>query len=637
MSLLTHVAGSVRAVPLALFGLPSIQEIVEGIANGFGQALAGALVPAFLKHATVGTIQWLVALPDPESWTHVRHLQEEMTWLGISLLPVTLSVGTIRYWAAGVTGSGHPASILTRTAGCCGVLVAYPWIVSQTVAGTNTMTHAILGFPEVANGLASLVSVLFGGALLVGAGSAFAAVLVIVGVVFAGALFAFQAVLVDLLALLAVCGPPLIAVSPIPELSALGRLWGRAVGVVALIPIAWTVLFAVAGALTLDATDVAGGAGGLPGHITAAFGALATWILAVKLPLMLLGELRGFLVGGMRRGGTGGGGGAGAASGMPGAQRLQMAQMRLRAASFDGVPALAGSVGLAAGALGAPQGGPIGALRRKMGAAGETTQGAPESASAAGRDATAAPRRGGGARARIGEAGRMLAQAPARARVATVESVAAQLEAQKRGAKREQSRGSRTGGGGSSVAGAAGTGAQAGSSSGPRSGGAKVKARPAGTGDHAVAEKLAGANPGATHGRAGANGPGASARGPASSGSDAKGVQARPEARAPQGGGAPEAGPREPASAGKAADGAERQPRQPKAQGDRRTAISGPSRTARAQPSGRKPQPPRKQVKPKQARPDGGGQPRLGDEQKQPRPRPTPAPGEPTERDRPRP
>ena len=56
---------------LALFGLPSIQSIVEGIVNFFFADVARALVPDFLKNASVATIKWLVALPDPTTWTHV--------------------------------------------------------------------------------------------------------------------------------------------------------------------------------------------------------------------------------------------------------------------------------------------------------------------------------------------------------------------------------------------------------------------------------------------------------------------------------------------------------------------------------------------------------------------------------------
>ncbi len=243
---------------LAFLGLPSLHEIVEAIANGFFGALANALVPEWLKHGTVATIQHLVALPDPAEWTHVGQLQGDMVYLGAMLLPVTLAVGTVRYWLVGLTGAAHPVGALGRCAWVTLVLVSYRWIVEQAVAATNTLTHGILGLPVVADGLQRIIGVLFGGALLGGAGGVFGAFLVIIGVLFAAGLFAAQVLLTVMLALLIVAGPPLIALSAIPELSHLARTWAHALLAIALVPLGWTVLFATAGALALDATSFTG-------------------------------------------------------------------------------------------------------------------------------------------------------------------------------------------------------------------------------------------------------------------------------------------------------------------------------------------------------------------------------------------
>lgn len=348
-------------VPLALLGLPSLHEAVEAIAKGFFEALAGALVPGFLKHATVSTIQHLVALPDPQGWPHVAALEAQMIYLGVALLPVSLAASTLRYWVTGLTGAAHPVSGLGRCVGAAGALVAYRWIVEQAIAAANTFTHAILGFHAVGNGLAAIVSVLFGGALLSGTASVFGALLVIVAVVFAASLFALQVLLTLLFALLCNLGPPLIALSPIPECEHLLRSWVRALATIALVPVGWTVLFATAGALSLDAASVEGGAGGLPGHIAAAFAGLATFALAVKLPLMLLGEARRVLAsGGARVTGSGVQGREGAVSG---AARARAARGRLRSALLMGAPAMTSSVGLAARAFGTPRGGLVGTAK----------------------------------------------------------------------------------------------------------------------------------------------------------------------------------------------------------------------------------------------------------------------------------
>ena len=410
-------------MPLGFLGFPSLHSIIEAIAKGFFSALAGALVPTWLKHGTIATIQHLVALPDPASWTHVGELQSDMVYLGAMLLPATLALSTVRYWLMGFTGAAHPMGALGRCVWVTFVLVAYRWFVEEAVAATNTLTHAILGFPVVAAGLQRIIGVLFGSALLVGAGGVFGAFLVIVGVIFAAALFALQVLLTVVLAVLIVVGPPLIALSAIPELSHLARTWAHALLAVTLVPLGWTVLFAVAGALCLDATSFTGGAGGVPGHVAAAFAGLITFVLAVRLPLMLLGELRNLLGASALSGQGGGGSGQGT---MPGGERVRAAHARLRSAALEGVPSLGRSAGRAAGALGAPAGGPVGAARRGLagaarrsgvlsggaaGAAGGAVAGA-----AAGRVAGKGARRG--VRERLAGARAIIASAPREARAA---------------------------------------------------------------------------------------------------------------------------------------------------------------------------------------------------------------------------
>jgi len=450
-------ANGAQVVPLAFLGieLPSLHSIIEGIAKGFFGALAHALVPSWLTHGTVATIQHLVALPDPATWTHVGQLQADMVWLGASLMPVTLAIGTVRYWLVGLTGAAHPAGALGRCVWVTFVLVAYRWFVEQVVAITNTLTHAILGFPVVASGLQRIIGVLFGGALLAGAGGVFGAFLVIVGVLFAAGLFAVQVLLTVLLSLLIVAGPPLIALSAIPELSHLARTWAHALMAITLVPLGWTVLFATAGALCLDATSFTGGAGGVPGHIAAAFAGLITFAIAVKLPLMLLGELRHLFGSAL----SGGGGGSSGQSTMPGAERVKAAHARLRSAAFEGVPSLGRSAGRAAGALGAPAGGPLGAARRGLAGAARRSGILPGAAAGAAGGALAgkAARRGAaqsarrGVRERLRNAGAVIASAPRDARAAMAASARKAGRTPSGAAARVAGRGPRATGAGTST------------------------------------------------------------------------------------------------------------------------------------------------------------------------------------------
>ena len=143
---------------LAFLGLPSLHEIVEAIATGFFGALANALVPGWLKHGTVATIQHLVALPDPAEWTHVGQLQGDMVYLGAMLLPVTLAVGTVRYWLVGLTGAAHPADALARCAWVTLVLVSYRWIVATVPCFSHPGTSAFASAPKKPVAIASTIS-----------------------------------------------------------------------------------------------------------------------------------------------------------------------------------------------------------------------------------------------------------------------------------------------------------------------------------------------------------------------------------------------------------------------------------------------------------------------------------------------
>jgi hypothetical protein len=347
-----------------------------------------------------------------------------MTYLAAMLMPVTLAVGTLRYWLVGLTGQAHPVSAVTRSVWVTGVLVAYGWIVGQVVAATNTLTHVILGFPTVADGLQRIIGVLFGGALLAGGGGVFGAFLVIIGVLLAAGLFAAQVLLTVALALLIVAGPPLIALSAIPELSHLARAWAHALLATALVPLGWTILFATAGALCLDATSFTGGATGLPGHVAAAFAGLITFVLAVKLPWMLFGEIRRLLTATTF---SGHGARSTVPGQAPGAERVRAAQARLRNATFDGVPSLGRSVGRAAGAMGAPVGGPLGVARRGFAGAGlragilpaTTSVGLAGAALGRGRPNGREP---GGVRERFTRAGTILRDAPRDAKAAMAQS-----------------------------------------------------------------------------------------------------------------------------------------------------------------------------------------------------------------------
>src|SRR4051812_28105484 len=127
--------------------LPSAGGAAKQVVNLLFVQLASALTPDFLKHGSVDALRWLLALPNPAvpaRSPHLVELESDTAAIGAGLLPVTILVGTLRYWAAGFSGAAHPATVVLRAIGIGGWLVAYPWAFANGVALVNVMTNSLL-------------------------------------------------------------------------------------------------------------------------------------------------------------------------------------------------------------------------------------------------------------------------------------------------------------------------------------------------------------------------------------------------------------------------------------------------------------------------------------------------------------
>ncbi len=343
--------------------LPSVSELLRDVVGGLFSALLSALTPGFLKHADIHTLQWLVALPNPADASAspaVARLEQDMVWVAGALLPTTLIIATLRDSAMSLAFRAHPANALMRFTGAVFALVLYRFTVSNVVALVNTLTDTMLSWQVVAQGLHRTVLVMFGGSLLVGAGGAFLALLGVIALVFAVLMFALKVFLFEVLRILFVSGPLFIGVTPLPTVGYLARGWLLALVGVCLIPVGWCTIFATAGAMSVDVTSLSGGLH-IEGRVLGAFAGLATFYLAYKWPLLVLGHVRGAMGGlGVSMGSTGGGSGGGGVSDGVLAARAQRAKTRLQAAAQAGGRGL----GSAAGQLGAPRGGLVGMAGR---------------------------------------------------------------------------------------------------------------------------------------------------------------------------------------------------------------------------------------------------------------------------------
>ena len=106
--------------------------------------------------------------PTRARWRHVGRLQGDMTYLARDAPARSRSPSERSATGSlGLTGAAHPVdrrhTLRLGDRACSSPTAGSS---SQTVAATNTLTHAILGFPTVADGLQRIIGVLFGGALL---------------------------------------------------------------------------------------------------------------------------------------------------------------------------------------------------------------------------------------------------------------------------------------------------------------------------------------------------------------------------------------------------------------------------------------------------------------------------------------
>src|SRR5271166_2511664 len=201
--------------------LPSIGELLNGVVNGLFGALLSALTPDFLKHADIHTLEWLVALPnvaDTSVWPTVGRLEANMMWVAGALLPTTLIIATARDTALSLSFRASPSSALLRVVGAVFWLAMYRFSFRFGVAFVNTLTHTMLSWPIVEQGLNRTVLVMFGGAAGFGAGGAFLGLLGLVALVFAICLFSLKVLILSVLAILYVSGPLFIALTPLPTI-----------------------------------------------------------------------------------------------------------------------------------------------------------------------------------------------------------------------------------------------------------------------------------------------------------------------------------------------------------------------------------------------------------------------------------
>src|SRR4051794_27947805 len=137
--------------------LPSVGDLAGKLIEGLVQALFGDVE----AKVTLQVVKFLVAHPIVTNHAAYGTLNDYRVYVtdgAWGLLSLVFVVSAFRYWAAGFAGGGAYEALqaVVRTGGACGALVVYSLLFEQLLVGGNLMTHALLGFGGIEQGLAKL-------------------------------------------------------------------------------------------------------------------------------------------------------------------------------------------------------------------------------------------------------------------------------------------------------------------------------------------------------------------------------------------------------------------------------------------------------------------------------------------------
>src|SRR4051794_313670 len=262
--------------------------------DGFG-GIIKALFAWPAKIINRELLAWLVAVPDyairPESGgagrdaSNLAQLGATTSAMAFAALGAVGTVATIRYWAAGLTGSGGVEALegLARTVGAALVIVLWPWLFRHAAELANAAGRGLLGSASVLDDTARVLAVAFL------AGVAFNILSILVAI---AAALLFLALLVSKIAVSAgtavvFVGMPLaLMLWPIPELAWIARAAMRMFATVLAIPLAWAVCFATFAAVGVDALALKGAGKAVDALIMPLVAVALLW-LTVALPKTL--------------------------------------------------------------------------------------------------------------------------------------------------------------------------------------------------------------------------------------------------------------------------------------------------------------------------------------------------------------
>src|SRR3954447_17332189 len=309
-------ARALPPVPVGPLG-PAIGAGVHAITGGLGgaavdgfSALLGKLFSWPAQVINRHLLAWLVTVPDyaisgqstsdDRAGSNLAELASTTSAMAFALLAAVGTVAGLRYWAAGLSGSGGFDALegLGRTVAAALFVVAWPWLFRQCADLSNATARGLLGSASVLDDTSRLLGLAFSAAV----GLSFLQIVIAAG---AGllllALLMCKVVASASTALVFVGMPLAAALWVIPELEWIARAAMRAFGVVLVIPVAWALCFATFAAVGMDALALKG-AGSLADSLIMPLVAVALLWVMIALPRTLA---RMALLGGFAGGGFG--------------------------------------------------------------------------------------------------------------------------------------------------------------------------------------------------------------------------------------------------------------------------------------------------------------------------------------------
>ena len=307
---------SARAIdPNPLHALGDVLDAgADAVTGGIGKLAVdgfGGIIKALFawpaKMINRELLAWLVAVPDyaihPASGgagrdgSNLAQLGATTSAMAFAALGAVGTVSTIRYWAAGLTGSGGVEALegLARTVGAALLIVLWPWLFRHAADLANAAGRGLLGSESVLDDTARLLAVAFL------AGVAFNILSILVAI---AAALLFLALLVSKIAVSAgtavvFVGMPLaLMLWPIPELAWIARAAMRMFATVLAIPLAWAVCFATFAAVGVDALALKGAGKAVDALIMPLVAVALLWLVVALPKTMARMALSGAAAGG---------------------------------------------------------------------------------------------------------------------------------------------------------------------------------------------------------------------------------------------------------------------------------------------------------------------------------------------------